>query len=75
MEQLSDGVGYFVKYRERILGDVAVGPKLAGDIASMLIWLDALPFHVSRVGDWWVIACEVDWLRDHQPRGSWLVDP
>lgn len=39
------------------------GPHLAARLLSDLILLDALPGRVDRIGSWWFVGSQRDWLR------------
>ena len=43
-------------------GERPWGPAFAASLVRDLVFLDALPAHVEKYGEWWVVSSEKDWL-------------
>src|SRR5262245_6999584 len=66
---LSDPIPTIQRMPRMYIGaDKATGEALADQMIGMLIRLGILPAKISRLGPWWLISSDVDWLtRDGEP--------
>jgi hypothetical protein len=62
LQRIGDPVEFLRKRPSTYAGDRPWGPRFAARLMHDLILLDALPSRVERIGAWWLVSSERDWL-------------
>ena len=72
MKTFVDPITYIRNSPQRFLQQVpATGHELAAALACNALLLTGAPTVLSRFqGVWWVVGCEVDWLREAESEGD-----
>ncbi len=63
LEIIDDPRPWIRDHPERFLGRrTPDGYLLAGNLATDALLLTGAPVTLARAGDWWLVACQVDWM-------------